>query len=49
VIRLRDKVLPVPSEHSIKSDWVEDEVSKAFAEERKRGETVLFPVRLERR
>jgi hypothetical protein len=46
-IRLRDKVLLILSEHSIKSDWVEDEVSKGFAEERKRGEIVLFPVRLD--
>jgi uncharacterized protein YjbI with pentapeptide repeats len=46
-IRLRDKVLLILSEHSIKSGWVEDEVSKAFAEERERGQTVLFPVRLD--
>jgi hypothetical protein len=44
---LRDKVLLILSEHSIGSDRVEDEVSKAFAEERKRGVTVLFPVRLD--
>jgi hypothetical protein len=42
-IRLRDKVLLILSKHSIKSDWVEDEVSKGFAEERRRGQTVLFP------
>jgi uncharacterized protein YjbI with pentapeptide repeats len=46
-IRLRDKVLLVLSEASIASDWVEDEVTKAFAEERRRGMTVLFPVRLD--
>jgi uncharacterized protein YjbI with pentapeptide repeats len=46
-IRLRDKVLLILSEHSIKSDWVEDEVTKGFAEERRRGHTVLFPVRLD--
>ena len=46
-IRLRDKVLLILSEHSIKSDWVEDEVMKAFEEERKRGRIVLFPVRLD--
>jgi uncharacterized protein YjbI with pentapeptide repeats len=46
-IRLRDKVLLILSKHSIKSDWVEDEVSKAFAEERKRVQTILFPVRLD--
>jgi uncharacterized protein YjbI with pentapeptide repeats len=46
-IRLRDKVLLVLSEASIASDWVEDEVTRAFAEERQRGGVVLFPVRLD--
>jgi uncharacterized protein YjbI with pentapeptide repeats len=46
-IRLRDKVLLILSQHSIRSDWVEDEVTKAFEEERKRGQIVLFPVRLD--
>ena len=46
-IRLRDKVLLILSEHSIASDWVEDEATKAFEEERKRGQTVLFPIRLD--
>jgi TIR domain/Pentapeptide repeats (8 copies) len=46
-IRLRDKVLLVLSEASIASAWVEDEVTKAFAEERQRGGLVLFPVRLD--
>jgi hypothetical protein len=46
-IRLRDKVLLILSEKSIASDWVEDEVTKAFEEERKRGQTVLFPIRLD--
>jgi hypothetical protein len=46
-IRLRDRVLLILSEHSIKSDWVEDEVKTAYEEERKRGQTVLFPIRLD--
>jgi hypothetical protein len=46
-IRLRDKLLVILSEASIASDWVEDEVNKAFAEERGRKETVLFPVRID--
>jgi uncharacterized protein YjbI with pentapeptide repeats len=46
-IRLRDKVLLVLSDASIASDWVEDEVDKAFEEERQRGGVVLFPVRLD--
>jgi uncharacterized protein YjbI with pentapeptide repeats len=46
-IKLRDKLLLILSENSIASDWVEDEVTKAFEEERKRGQLVLFPVRLD--
>jgi Pentapeptide repeats (8 copies)/TIR domain len=46
-IRVRDKVLLILSEHSIKSDWVEDEVTTAFEEERKRGQPMLFPIRLD--
>ena len=46
-IRLRDKVLLILSEHSIDSDWVEDEVTTAFEEERKRKKIVLFPIRLD--
>jgi TIR domain-containing protein/pentapeptide repeat protein len=46
-IRLRDKVLLILSEHSINSDWVEDEVNTALEEERRRDQTVLFPVRLD--
>jgi len=46
-IRLRDRVLLILSEHSINSDWVGDEVTAGFEEERKRGEEVLFPIRLD--
>jgi uncharacterized protein YjbI with pentapeptide repeats len=46
-IRVHDKVLLILSEHSICSDWVEDEVKKAFEEERTRKQTVLFPIRLD--
>jgi hypothetical protein len=46
-IKLRDKLLLILSENSIASDWVEDEVSKAFAEERDRKLLVLFPVRID--
>jgi len=35
------------SEHSIKKDWVEDEVTKVFEEERKRDHMVLFPIHLD--
>jgi uncharacterized protein YjbI with pentapeptide repeats len=46
-IKLRDKLLLVLSNNSIGSDWVEDEVQKAFAEERDRKGLVLFPVRID--
>jgi TIR domain/Pentapeptide repeats (8 copies) len=46
-IRLRDKLLVILSKASIGSDWVEDEVNKAYAEERDRKTTVLFPVRID--
>jgi hypothetical protein len=46
-IRLRDKVLLILSEHSIGSDWVEDEVKTAYEEERRRGQIILFPIRLD--
>lgn len=46
-IRLRDKLLVILSEASVGSDWVEDEVTKAYAEERLRKTTVLFPIRID--
>jgi TIR domain/Pentapeptide repeats (8 copies) len=46
-IRMRDKVLLILSKHSIDSDWVEDEVTKAFEEERRRKQEVLFPIRID--
>ena len=49
VIRLREKVLIILSQHSIRSAWVEDEVKKAFAEERRRKAKILFPVRIDDR
>ena len=42
-IRTRDKLLLILSERSIASDWVEDEVTTAYEEERRRGVVVLFP------
>ena len=46
-IRMRDKVVLILSEDAIASDWVEDEVTTAFEEERRRKETILFPIRLD--
>jgi hypothetical protein len=43
-IRRQDKLLLVLSEASIGSEWVEDEVTKAFEEERRRKTTVVFPL-----
>jgi hypothetical protein len=46
-IRLRDKLLLILSANAIESEWVEDEVTKAFAEERDRKQTVVFPIRID--
>jgi hypothetical protein len=46
-IHLKDKLLVILSEASIASDWVEDEVNKAYAEERERKQTLLFPIRID--
>jgi hypothetical protein len=46
-IRRREKLLVVLSEASIASEWVEDEVNHAYAEERSRKEIVLFPIRID--
>lgn len=46
-IRIHDKLLLILSKQSINSTWVEKEVETAFEEERKRNQTVLFPVWLD--
>ncbi len=46
-IRLQDKLLIILSEDSIKSQWVEGEVTNALHLEVERGEPVLFPIRLD--
>ena len=40
-------MLLVLSQAAIDSDWVEDEVSIAYAEERDRKTEVLFPIRID--
>jgi len=40
-------VLLILSEHSVASDWVEEEVTRALDEERSRKTTVLFPIRVD--
>lgn len=46
-IKTHDKLLLVCSAASVESEWVEDEVNAALAEERGRGEPILFPIRID--
>ncbi len=46
-IRLHDKLLLILSEHSVRSQWVEDEVERALDREHTEGSTILFPIRLD--
>ena len=46
-IRLRDKLLVILSENSVKSEWVGDEVEAALEEENASDRLVLFPIRLD--
>ena len=46
-IKSHDKLLLVCSAASVESEWVEDEVNAALAEERARGNPVLFPIRID--
>jgi hypothetical protein len=46
-IRLHDKLLLILSEHSMASQWVEQEVETAMEREEKQGGTVLFPIRID--
>jgi uncharacterized protein YjbI with pentapeptide repeats len=46
-IRLYDKLLLVLSEHSIASDWLEQEVQSALAKEHGTGQKVLFPIQVD--
>jgi uncharacterized protein YjbI with pentapeptide repeats len=46
-IQVYDKLLLVLSEHSVNSQWVEQEVETALRREREENATVLFPVRLD--
>jgi hypothetical protein len=45
-IRMHDKLLLILSEHSMKSEWVKTEISKARMRELKEKRQVLFPIRL---
>lgn len=46
-IRLRDKLLVILSENSLKSEWVGDEVEAALEEESKGDRLLLIPIRLD--
>ncbi len=46
-IHLYDKLLLVLSEHSVNSQWVEQEVETALSKEREGQPHVLFPIRLD--
>jgi hypothetical protein len=46
-IRLYDRLLVVLSEHSISSQWMEQEVTSALAKEHSTGQRVLFLLRLD--
>lgn len=45
-IRLHDKLLLVLSKHSMKSEWVQQEIYNALEREHLEGRRVLFPIRL---
>ncbi len=47
-IHLYDKLLLVLSQHSVASQWVEQEVETALEKERREKRTVLFPIRLDK-
>ncbi|MCK4726475.1 MAG: pentapeptide repeat-containing protein [Anaerolineales bacterium] len=46
-IQEHEKVVLILSEHSVSSEWVEDEVTKAFGIERKKNKTIIFPIRID--
>jgi hypothetical protein len=46
-IRVHDKLLLVLSEHSVGSQWAEQEVESALAQEQQQNEIILFPMRLD--
>lgn len=46
-LRIRDKLLVILSENSVRSEWVGDEVEGALEEEQKGNRFILFPIRLD--
>lgn len=46
-IQMREKLIVIISENSLKSEWVGDEVEAALEQERMSGKDVIFPLRLD--
>lgn len=46
-VRIYDRLVLVVSEHSINSDWVEQEVEAALEKERETGREVIVPIRID--
>jgi len=46
-IRLHDKLLLILSNHSVRSNWVREEVESCLERENREGRGLLFPVRLD--
>ena len=46
-LNLHDKEILIMSEHSLESDWLENEIYAAFEKEEKTGETLLLPILLD--
>jgi hypothetical protein len=47
LIRGHDKLLLILCDHSINSEWIEDEVEIAYEKEKKANKIVLFPVKID--
>lgn len=46
-IRVNDKLLLILSQHSLESNWIENEVEASLEREQSRGSQVLLPIRLD--
>ena len=46
-IRLHDKLLLILSEHSVRSDWVREEVESCMEREQREKKNLLFPITLD--
>ncbi len=46
-IRLHDKLLLILSQYSLASQWIEQEVERALARERKEDKVIIYPIRLD--